>query len=552
MERLYKDSDFSIPSLTQGGVLVILRFLAVAGTMVITIGSVTKATAQFSPLPFLPTPSSSSNKVDDKMVSGWINLDGRPLFSITASKTKFPERFQNIQQNLQDITHNYLQASATEVKVQNRTVKGLPTIFVNDQYLMTITYEDVGQANPLTLANQISDDLKQHLQQAKQERQTRFLIQQGEIAAVGTLAMIIISWGVRRWQKRLSKNAADSIPAISKDTAPITKLLNQQQQQHLQEVKTRLFQIAQAGIWGSGSLIILGLFPYTRAFQIGILTIAQIPIKLTIVAVGTYVAVRFTYALIDHFTSTIVSGGALLTPETSERLQLRISTFSGVTKSITTIIFVGAGSLLALISLGIDIVPLLAGAGLVGVAISLASQNLIKDAINGFLIIFEDQYALGDMITVGTVGGLVEKLNLRMTQVRDSEGRLITIPNSEVKIVANLSSRWSRADLSIPVSYQADVDEALKIIKDVGLEMSQDPEWKHQILEKPNVLGVEHFSDRGVMIRVWIKTQPLKQWNVAREYRRRLKITLDAAGIYIPVPQQANWINEAQLLSSQD
>ncbi|MFM6022510.1 MAG: mechanosensitive ion channel family protein, partial [Dolichospermum sp.] len=108
--------------------------------------------------------------------------------------------------------------------------------------------------------------------------------------------------------------------------------------------------------------------------------------------------------------------------------------------------WVGVGSLLALTSLGINIVPLLASAGLLGVALSLPSQNLIKDAINGFLIIFEDQYALGDMITVGNVGGLVEKLNLRMTQVRDSEGRLITIPNSEVKIVANLSSRWSRAD----------------------------------------------------------------------------------------------------------
>ena len=530
---------------------MILRFLAVAGTMVMTISSVTKATAQFSPLPFLSTPSSLKNQVDDKITSGWIYLDGRPLFNITASKTNFPARFQNIQQNLQDITHNYLQTSAAEIKVQNRIVKGLPNIYVNDQYLMTVTYEDARQINPLTLANQISDELQQHLKQAKQERQSHFLIQQGEIAAVGTLAMIIISWGVRRWQKRLIKNASDSIPNIPTKSQPISTLLNQQQQ-HLQEVKTRLFQTAQAGIWGSGSLIILGLFPYTRAWQIAILTIAQIPVKLMIIAVGTYVAVRFTYALIDHFNSTIVSGGALLTPETSERLQLRISTFSGVTKSITTIIFVGAGSLLSLISLGIDIVPLLAGAGLVGVAISLASQNLIKDAINGFLIIFEDQYALGDMITVGTVGGLVEKLNLRMTQVRDSEGRLITIPNSEVKIVANLSSRWSRADLSIPVSYQADVDEALKIIKDVGLEMSQDPEWKHQILEKPNVLGVEHFSDRGVMIRVWIKTQPLKQWNVAREYRRRLKITLDAAGIYIPVPQQANWINEVQLLNSQD
>jgi small conductance mechanosensitive channel len=215
-----------------------------------------------------------------------------------------------------------------------------------------------------------------------------------------------------------------------------------------------------------------------------------------------------------------------------------------VTKSITTIIWVAAGSLLALTSLGINIVPLLASAGLLGVALSLPSQNLIKDAINGFLIIFEDQYALGDMITVGTVGGLVEKLNLRMTQVRDSEGRLITIPNSEVKIVANLSSRWSRADLTIPVSYQANVDQALTLIEDVGLDMTQDPEWQDQILEKPNVLGIDNFSDRGIMIRILIKTQPLKQWAVAREYRRRLKITLDAAGINIPVPQQANWVNE--------
>jgi len=383
--------------------------------------------------------------------------------------------------------------------------------------------------------------IKTALTQPQQEDKTQFLEQVG-IAAGTTITMVIMSWGVRRFQKRLSNNLLKSAASNSLDDQPITKLINQQQQQHLQEVKTRLFQLAQAGIWVSGSLIILGLFPTTQALQIGILTIAKIPIKLIIVGVGTYVVVRFTYAIIDHFTSTIVSGGALLTPETSERLQLRISTFSGVTKSITTIIWVGAGILMSLIALGINIVPLLAGAGLVGVAISLASQNLIKDAINGFLIIFEDQYALGDMITVGTVGGLVEKLNLRMTQVRDSEGRLITIPNSEVKIVANLSSRWSRADLSIPVSYQADVDEALKLIEDVGLEMSQDPEWQHQILEKPNVLGVEHFSDRGLMIRVLIKTQPLKQWAVAREYRRRLKISLDEAGIYIPVPQQANWV----------
>jgi small conductance mechanosensitive channel len=312
-----------------------------------------------------------------------------------------------------------------------------------------------------------------------------------------------------------------------------------------------LFQLTPTGIWGGGSFFILGLFPYTRPFQIGILTAAQFPLRLGFVLLGTYVAIRFTYALIDRFTSTLISSGALLTPESSERLQLRVSTFSGVTKSIATGICVGVGILLALVSLGIDIVPLLAGASLVGVAVSLASQNLIKDAINGFLIILEDQYALGDVISVGDVGGLVENLNLRMTQVRDSEGRLITIPNGEIKVVANLSSRWSRADLTIPIAYQADTEEALKLIETVAFEMNQESHWQRQILEPPQVLGIDQFGDRGLIIRVWFKTQPLKQWDVAREFRRRLKVALDKAGISISVPQQAIWVNDEQSLNFQ-
>ncbi|MBK1988369.1 mechanosensitive ion channel family protein [Sphaerospermopsis aphanizomenoides BCCUSP55] len=525
------------------------QILAIAGSMVISIAPIFKTQAQIPFLDHLQTPKSLSNEADTKMISGWIYLDGRRLFSIAASKNNFSQRLQNVQQNLQEITQSYLESSTAEVKVTIRSLNGLPVIYVNDQYLMTITYEDAGQVNPMTLANQVSDILQNNLKTAKQERKTRFLVQQSAIASASILAMILLSWSMKHWQKRLKEKVAQSLPSLSTSQA-ITTQLNQQQHQHLQEVQTRLFQLGQAGIWGSGSFIILGLFPFTRSLQLAILTVAQIPVKLAIVALGTYVAVRFSYAVIDHFTSTIVSGGALLTPESSERLQLRVSTFSGVTKSIATIIWVGTGILLALISLGIDIIPLLAGAGLVGVAVSLASQNLIKDAINGFLIILEDQYALGDVINVGTVGGLVENLNLRMTQIRDSEGRLITIPNSEIKIVANLSSRWSRADLTIPVSYQADVTEALQLIENVTLEMNQEPQWQKQIIEKPTVLGVENFSDRGMMIRVWIKTQPLKQWEVAREYRRRLKIALDKAGISIPVPQQTILINHHQLLNS--
>ncbi len=529
--------------------------VAIASSTVVAVGFVPKATAQ---IPFLPqlqaAPRSVSNDSNNRTVSGWVYLDGRQLFQIAASRTNFPERSEDIQKKLETISQNYFQSSAKQVKVEVRELNELPVIYVNDQYLMTVTSEDAGlrQVDISTSANQIAEALREDLQRAKQERQTQFLIDQGKIAAATGLAMIVMSLGVYGWQRRsLRKDLLQPNPSTSPTAKPITTQLNHQQQQHLQEAKKRLFQLTQAGIWGGGSFIILGLFPYTRAFQVGILNAAQFPLRLAVVALVTYVAIRLSYALIDRFASTLISSGAFLTPESSERLQLRVSTFSGVTKSIATAICVGVGFLLALVALGIDIVPLLAGASLVGVAVSLASQNLIKDAINGFLIILEDQYALGDVIAVGDVGGLVENLNLRMTQLRDSEGRLITIPNSEIKIVANLSSRWSRADLTVPVAYEADVDEALKLIEHIALEMDRDPQWQRQIIETPQVLGIDLFGDRGLMIRVWIKTQPLKQWDVAREYRRRLKVAFDQAGISIPVPQQAIWVNDPHLLNSQ-
>nr|WP_230967318.1 mechanosensitive ion channel family protein [Nostoc commune] len=529
--------------------------------MAIAVVSVPKATAQIPLLPQLQAPSSVSNDSNNRLVTGWIYLDGRRLFQIAASRTNFPERSEDIQKKLQKISQNYIQSPPnTAVNVNIPKVNQLPVIYVNGQYLMTITSEDAGlrEVDTWTSANQIAESLQEDLQQAKQERQTQFLIDQGKIAAGIGLAMIVTSWGVYSWQRRSKNDVVYPLasqpprgPLSPAAAQPITTQLNQQQHRHIQEVKRRLFQLTQAGIWGGGSFFILGLFPYTRPFQVVILTAAQFPLRLGVVFLGTYVAIRLIYALIDRFTTTLISSGALLTPESSERLQLRVSTFSGVTKSIATGICVGVGFLLALVSLGIDIVPLLAGASLVGVAVSLASQNLIKDAINGFLIILEDQYALGDVITVGDVGGLVENLNLRMTQVRDSEGRLITIPNSEIKVVANLSSRWSRADLTIPIAYQADIEKALKLIESIGFEMDKDPQWERQILETPQVLGIDQFGDRGLIIRVWIKTQPLKQWDVAREFRRRLKVALDHAGISISVPQQAIWVNDEQLLNFQ-
>ncbi|BAZ68025.1 MscS mechanosensitive ion channel [Fischerella sp. NIES-4106] len=534
------------------------RFVAIAfSSIVVTVGVMPQATAQIPFIPNLQPPNLRSSDSDNKTVTGWIYLDGKRLFQITAPRANITERLEDIQQNVNQISQIYFQNPDTNLDVQVKTENGLPVIYVNDQQLMTITDQDarLRQVDRLTLANQISQNLQEQLKQAKQEREPEFLVRQGAIAVGCGLTILAISWGLTRWKNRSQKNSIQQQLAsstASPTARPITLQLNQQQQNHIQEVQKRLHQIGQVGIWGGGGLFILGLFPYTRSLQLGIFLGLQIPAKLGVVAIGTYVVVRLTYLLIDRFASAFVSSSALLTPETSERLQLRVSTISGVTKSIITIVWVGVGILFALLSLGVDIVPLLAGASLVGVAVSLASQNLIKDAINGFLIILEDQYALGDVISVGDVGGLVENLNLRMTQVRDAEGRLITIPNSEIKIVANLSSRWSRADLTIPVDYQTDIDEALNLIKKVAIEMDEDAEWQHKIVETPQVLGIDNFGDRGLLIRVWIKTQPLKQWDVAREFRRRLKIALDHAGISIPVPQQAIWVNDAQMLVSSE
>ena len=158
---------------------------AIAGSMVMAVAPMPKATSQIPFLPQIQTPNNQSNDSDNRIVSGWIYLDGRQLFQIAATKTNFPERSQDIQQNLDQIIQNYLRSSAKEAKVETRKLNGLPVIYVNDQYLMTITSEDaqLRKEDPFISANQITDKLQDYLKQARQERQTQFLIDQGKIAA---------------------------------------------------------------------------------------------------------------------------------------------------------------------------------------------------------------------------------------------------------------------------------------------------------------------------------------------------------------------------------
>ncbi|OKH22378.1 mechanosensitive ion channel protein MscS [Hydrococcus rivularis NIES-593] len=528
---------------------ILKRFALIVSTVVAIAVFISPARSQFSLPNFGHTPNWFIQNADNLVVSDCIRLDGRCLFKIASPKSDLSQRVDQIEQRLEDISDDYFNRNAESLKVESRIENNVPNIYVSvgdrEVRLLSVTNLDTGREgiDLKTKASEIVEQLETGLQRAKQERQSEFLIRQGIIAGGLLGVMLLLTWIIARREKRLRHSKKLISPEIHlSNHQPISTQLMQRQQWNLKEVQHRLLQLIQVGIWIGGLLLVLGLFPYTRIIQIKILNFLEIPWRIVIIAALVYVFIRLSYAFIAKLNSFLASD-YLLPLEADRRVQLRIKTISVVARSIVTILWIGVGILVALAAIGVDITPVLAGVGLLGVAVSLASQNLIKDAINGFLIILEDQYAVGDVISVGDASGLVENINLRITQLRDAEGRLITIPNSKIEIVANLSSYWSRADITIPVAYQADLDKALEHINLVAQEMSQDDSWRRQILETPQVLGVDSFDERGAIVRVWIKTQPLKQWDVSREFRRRIKIKFEQAGIPLPLPQQQVWFS---------
>ncbi|QDZ41314.1 mechanosensitive ion channel [Euhalothece natronophila Z-M001] len=495
-------------------------------------------------------------QASDETISGCIRLDGRCVVEVAGNESDLPNRIREIQQRLDNITRYYFQQDSDEVTVRHEQIGAMSDIYVEvdelEIRLLTVTSQDANlRAMSIEQrAEHMTRRLEQGLVRAKQEREQSFLIAQGYRSAIA-LGILIIATFVLYWLERQSKEQKNSLHASFKSTsdAGISTQIYQNQQQQLAEIKHRGVQIARWGMWLGGLLYIVGLFPYTRFLQVLIINVFRIPFRLFIVGLVVYFLIRFSFILIQKFTSALTNN-YLLTPEANLRLQLRISTISSVAKSIVIFVLVVAGILLGLSVSGINIGPLLAGAGLIGVAISLASQNLIRDAINGFLIILEDQYAVGDVVGIGEAVGVVEAINLRITQLRDTEGRLVTIPNSEINTVINYTSNWSQVDLRIPIAYHADMEKAIEIVKKTSNDLATDNDWRRDILEPPLFLGVDEFSNQGVIIRVWIKTKPLKQWPIAREYRRRIKIAFDQAGLDLALPHQKIWISSEEKASN--
>lgn len=526
----------------------------------------------------------------DYVVRG-IYLDGRRIFDIAVPVSKVPNdsleeaeesttstsisnRAEVIQGRMQDVAQDNLSRSSLTVDQQIDPDNQLPRIMVNGSYLMTVTTNDaeVQGDNLATTTQDIIQTITHALRNYKHERQPDYLRRQGLIAGGFTVGMMVLTISLLYRQRQLKaeykqvlaeieKTESTVMPSPDPDANTDTTLSDQAYDQaHKQlaknkrlkvwlELRQRLLTIGLVGIWTGGVALVLRLFPQTRWLQSLVLSgLGQVLLKIVITIAATYWAIRITFVLVD-WVFTLLGRSSLLSSHASVRKQQRLHTVVGIAKGIISILMAIIGFLIALSTLGVNIGPLLTGVGIIGVAISLGAQNLVKDMINGFFILLEDQFSVGDVITIGDASGFVERMNLRITQLRSIDGELITVPNSSISEVRNHTNKWSRANLAIAVGYHTDLDQAMAIIDDVAQGMNRVQPWQELILEPPTVLGVDEFNENHLTIRLWIKTKPLEQWDVGREYRRRLKKAFDRAGISMPLPHRTIQLESLRELS---
>ena len=537
------------PLLRSGGQCHIRPILMSIAIGVLTLGMVVitpplignaPASAVLSQVPSLDGPLTTLLDLNDpdRVRRQEITVDGRPLFSIASPNEDLETRVHSIEDHLTQAKESYLlqraDGGSASPPLRVRQQGQSPTLYYHDQYLFTVTSLDANlyQSTPTDHATVLRDILASAFRRAWQERQPDAIqTQLRQAIALWGIAFSILL-GLHYLNRRLYRRYQSQSQADSPQLLIRTRLLNRRQKYGYLAL-VALLRLGQGGIAIGATMATLNLFPLTRPGYRWAISNLRVYLLMTLVIIGTYILTAVIFSLIDRVLATWLLDPSPI-PQRDRRLHQRIITLSRIIKSLTAVTLAIATLIIILVGiLGVDVAPVVAGAGLVGVALSLASQNLIRDAIEGILILVEDRYAVGDVVVLKAdeIYGLVENITLRVTQLRDPEQRLITVPNGEMRIVANLSSRRSQADLKIPIAYSSNLDTALDIITQESWALARDPDWQALITGDPLILGADEFTSWGIIVRVWIETVPLKQWDIAREYRRRIKRALDEAGI---------------------
>jgi small conductance mechanosensitive channel len=293
------------------------------------------------------------------------------------------------------------------------------------------------------------------------------------------------------------------------------------------------------------------------------------PLKIVIILVGAVMVNRLVKRTINGMVERLVTtreeeeqeskSGALVARmgrrargklrrinEKAERSRQRALTLGAVLRSIAGAAIYMMATMLALGEVGFDLAPLIAGAGIVGLAIGFGAQSLVADFIAGIFVVIEDQYGVGDYVDVGAASGTVERVSLRTTVLRDPEGTVWVIPNGEIRRVGNFSQLFSYVQMNVDVAYDTDIDLAASVIKGVADELWREGSDSTTILEEPVIKGVQNFGADSISIRLSVKTEPGEQWQTGRVLRARLKRAFDANGIEIPFPQRTVWLRHEQ------
>jgi len=281
---------------------------------------------------------------------------------------------------------------------------------------------------------------------------------------------------------------------------------------------------------------------FTKAPWDGILPVLRDPVlPILFIVVAVLVLVRASRLFVRGIVKALMDREA--TEGTAQELSAveltkRMSTLDQLGGNVLRFFVLIIGGLMILQSLGLEIGPAVAGLGIVGVAVGFGAQNLVKDYLNGALILIENQFSKGDVIRVAGVSGTVEDFSLRRTTLRDLDGVVHTVPNGEISVASNLTRVWARINQDVTVAYGTDIDRAIEVVDTVGREMASDPAWKRRVLETPRVDRVAALAEYGVTLKILGTVRATEQWAAAGELRKRLLAAFREHGIEIPRPQR--------------
>ena len=258
-------------------------------------------------------------------------------------------------------------------------------------------------------------------------------------------------------------------------------------------------------------------------------------IRIFLVAIFAWILYRYINIVIRKIVLMSMVSDA---DKNSEAERKRKDTLSRIFSWVTRILILTMATLIILQEVGVPIGPILAGAGILGLALGFGGQYLIRDLISGFFIILENQYRIGDVVNLDGTSGLVEDISLRLTTLRDLDGNVHHVPHGEIKRVSNLSKYFSRVNLNIRIAYHSKLDHVIEVVNKIGNEMAEDPIWKEHILKAPKFLRIDSFAESAIEIKIIGETPAHKKWDVTGELRKRIKLAFDQEGIEIPFPQR--------------